>query len=233
MVATATTTLAFNNNNCYGNNGFRGPPFATERQKRRVDRAFDSLEQEIRDRRQQGTFRRQDGEEIIKKQKEWVNKAFDFAKELNQDFSSTDTEAKQNEEDLEQVREWINRAYGVGFENKNMGVDDNGSTLNSQDSTTSTPNFEIRSTDEMFQVAVDAPGADRDEIDITIDDVKSVLKVEYERNGKTFAKAFSLDENVITTSISAELKNGVLMVSAPKKIDEEDEEEKTRKIPIL
>jgi len=233
----------------------RGPPFRStsrpsspqqraeniRRQQERVNRAFEDLQEDLRRQKKDGKAGvfvydvrnpnfSQSGEEYLRKQKEWINRALDLASEFNADFAPSEEEGEKNDEFLRKSRDWINRMYGIGIADKNPAekVPD-----------TFEPRFENLSTNEKFEVLLDVPGVAREDIDISVEEDGKALMIQGERNffgGKeeskkaTFSQTFDLDETVDTEKISARLNNGVLVVSAPK---EAKEEKAGKKIPIL
>merc|ERR1712232_1327274 len=96
--------------------------------------------------------------------------------------------------------------------------------------------YELIDNNEKFELKVDVPGVKEEDIDIKLDDGK--LTVAGERMGTSetskfaskFSKTFSLDRTVDVDRFTANLKNGVLVVSAPK--DLAKLEENIRRIPI-
>jgi HSP20 family protein len=165
-------------------------------------------------------------EESIRKQQEWLNRAFGLATEVASGLASSPTEVKESKEVIGQQQEWFNRAFDM--------ASDVASGLSS-------PRYEFNDGDEAFQVALDVPGVKSSDIDITVveEDGQQVLTVRGQREiGKDdtsrttkFSKRFSLHPTVDTDKITAQLNNGVLLVSAPKDLAEL--EEKIKKIPVM
>ena len=171
-------------------------------------------------------------EETIRQQKELLNRFFGLANEITSELSSRD---KENSEDaFRQQQEWVNRAFNIA-----------------QDvaSGASSPRYEIDDTEDMFQVVLDVPGVPASTIQVSVveeKDGQQVLSVQGERQvrGRSrgsdkdesssssrtakFNKTFSLDSTVDPDKITAQLNNGVLLISAPKF----PKEEKTKKIPV-
>merc|ERR1712238_293106 len=85
-----------------------------------------------------------------------------------------------------------------------------------------TANSENRSNEEMFQVAVDLPGVDRTDVNVTLDG--DFLVIEATRNPgsgrqtmRRYIKRIAVVENEVDIDkMKASLNNGVLVVSAPK-----------------
>ena len=98
--------------------------------------------------------------------------------------------------------------------------------------------YQIRDTDLEFMVALDVPGVLAEDIDVALENDSQVLAISGEReklgeHGSTyrvpFAQKFFLeDETIDIDKFSASLKNGVLVVTAPKRVSE-----RTRKIPVV
>jgi HSP20 family protein len=102
------------------------------------------------------------------------------------------------------------------------------------------PDVDIGENGESVKVVANMPGVDEKSVDVTVEN--NVLRIEgraqvekpagYELVGREYAatrfrRDFSLSDSVDTTRIQARMKNGVLLVTLPKR-----EEVKTRKIEI-
>lgn len=104
---------------------------------------------------------------------------------------------------------------------------------------TSSPRYEITNDETKFQVAVDVPGVKMEDIHVALEHDSSLLSITgiREASGESykftskFAQSFALGPSVDTEQLSANLKDGVLIVSAPK--DMKRLEQSVRKIPIL
>merc|ERR1719222_732864 len=96
--------------------------------------------------------------------------------------------------------------------------------------------YELVDNDEKFQLTVDVPGIKEENIDIKLDDGQLTVKgqriaeSESSRFSSRFAQSFYLDPTVDVDNFTATLKNGVLVVSAPKALGKL--EESVRRIPI-
>ena len=198
-----------------------------------ADRAFADLESEMKDPRRRRFRRRVQlngmDEETIKQQREWVNRAFDLAKEAASGMAdSAREEMKGNDEASQRQEEWFKRAFGLASD---------------VTSGYSSPRYDINDDDSMFQVTMDVPGVLLSDIDVAVEEASDglqVLKIRGQReigNQKEeprvvkFSKSFALDPTVDSEKVSAQLNNGVLVVSAPKVVV--DTEEKTKKIPVV
>ena len=99
------------------------------------------------------------------------------------------------------------------------------------------PNADIYDNDEKYVIAVDLPGIDRSNLEISIDDERLTIKgtrsvavapsSRNERPAGRFLRTFSVPGSVDQQQIQAEYKDGVLEVSLPKR-----KEQKARRIEI-
>merc|ERR1739841_125872 len=102
--------------------------------------------------------------------------------------------------------------------------------------TFSSNRYELIDNDEKFQLTVDVPGIKEEDLDIKLDDGQLTVKgerlaiSENSRFSSRFAQSFFLDPTVDLDNFTAPLKNGVLVVSAPKDLGKL--EENVRRIPI-
>merc|ERR1712124_130908 len=100
----------------------------------------------------------------------------------------------------------------------------------------STNRYQLVDNKEKFQLTVDVPGIQEGDIDIKLDDGKLTVQgkrvsaSDSSRFTSQFSKSFYLDPTVDVDNFKATLKNGVLVVSAPK--DLAKLEENIRRIPI-
>merc|ERR1712025_428721 len=100
----------------------------------------------------------------------------------------------------------------------------------------STNRYQLVDNEEKFQLTVDVPGIQEGDIDIKLDDGqltvqgKRVSASDSSRFTSQFSQSFYLDPTVDVDKFTATLKNGVLVVSAPK--DLAKLEENVRRIPI-
>ena len=182
--------------------------------------------------------------------KKWVNKAFELASEFNQDFSRSDEERQTNDEFLQKSREWVENMYTPPTTTDEEAVDTSSQSTQADEETVDTatpknqdpnepekqpepevvtPYSENRSDDDMFMVAVDLPGVERADVDLTLENDFLVVEAErrFEDEGdssipRKYVKKFAVFEDEIEVEeISAALENGVLTISAPKKKREE------------
>merc|ERR1719222_1065123 len=102
--------------------------------------------------------------------------------------------------------------------------------------TFSSNRYELIDNEEKFQLTVDVPGIKEEDLDIKLDDGQLTVKgeriaeSESSRFSSRFAQSFYLDPTVDVDNFTATLKNGVLVVSAPKDLGKL--EESVRRIPI-
>merc|ERR1711862_143437 len=99
--------------------------------------------------------------------------------------------------------------------------------------------YELIDNNEKFELKVDVPGVEEENIDVKLEEGGRRLTVrgrreassESSRFASEFSKTFSLDETVDAEKLTATVKNGVLTVSAPK--DSNKLEENVRRIPVV
>ena len=92
-----------------------------------------------------------------------------------------------------------------------------------------TPACDISETDKAFDIIIDLPGLNKEEIDLRV--TKKVLSIQGERKTDmaeepryvrrerkygVFSRTFALPDDVDTDSIEASFKNGVLSIRVPK-----------------
>lgn len=100
------------------------------------------------------------------------------------------------------------------------------------------PGYQIFEDDDKFQVQIDVPGVKAEDLNVDVEDDGKVLTLsgsrERTKDGSTysskFSQRFSLDPTVDAEAFSANLENGVLIVTAPKDIKKI--EDAVKKIPI-
>ena len=102
------------------------------------------------------------------------------------------------------------------------------------------PRYQITDTEDKFQVSVDVPGVKPEDIDVAFENDGSVLSIRGSRASTNeddcrsftsqFSRVFSVDPAVDVENFTASLKNGVLVITAPK--DLKRIEENIRKIPV-
>lgn len=103
------------------------------------------------------------------------------------------------------------------------------------------PEVDIEETPESYQMKVDIPGVDRENISITSENGILSLKAEkkleknknlkgykyYERKASSYERSFRLNDSIDPENIQASLENGVVTINIPKK-----EKAKPKKIEV-
>lgn len=105
--------------------------------------------------------------------------------------------------------------------------------------TQTSPRYEITDNDQEFKLAVDIPGMKAEDVKVSVDDDAKMLSITGEREAKgdyyefksSFSQSFSLDPAIDLDHFTANLNEGVLVVSAPK--DPKKVAERTRTIPVI
>jgi HSP20 family molecular chaperone IbpA len=109
--------------------------------------------------------------------------------------------------------------------------------------TSSSPRYEITNNDEQLKISLGVPGVVADDITVAIEDDGKVLSISGRRErfsdstGKSssyttrFSQSFLLDPTVDIDKFTANLKNGVLVVMAPKDLDRL--QQNMQKIPVV
>ncbi len=101
------------------------------------------------------------------------------------------------------------------------------------------PSVNIKEKPDSFEVEVAAPGFEKDEFNIELNNnvlnISSEKKIENEQKGEqytkrefnyqSFSRSFTLPDTVESDKISAEYNNGILLINIPKK-----EEAKTKPV---
>jgi HSP20 family protein len=101
----------------------------------------------------------------------------------------------------------------------------------------SSPGYEVHSTDKEWKLAVDVPGVQAPDMSVNLEDNGRLLHLSGGRkvvkdnqvSESRFDKRFTIGDDIDISQITANLENGVLTVTAPKK---EKKEPETVKIPI-
>jgi HSP20 family protein len=104
------------------------------------------------------------------------------------------------------------------------------------------PGYEIHEDEKSYAISIDIPGVQADEMTLKLEDDGRVLHLSggrkvVQKEGSVvvsetkFIKRFTLGENVDTEKLTANLENGVLRVTAPKKVVEAPV--MTTEIPIV
>lgn len=135
----------------------------------------------------------------------------------------------------------FNRSHDDFFPSLSRFFDDFAPTV----SRTSMPAVNIKETENSFQVELAAPGLDKADFQISIDE--NVLKISAEKQSKheeeeegrysrrefsyqSFARSFTLPDTVDQEAIAANYKEGVLSIRLPKRAEEEVKASRTIEI---
>merc|ERR1712224_916721 len=200
--------------------------------------------------------------------KKWVDKAFDLACEFNGDFAPNSKERQANDEILRKSRKWaeqfMSSTADVLSETTETDTKTEGESSSSSSKTdsdfdwepvTETPKMENASDEDTFRVAVDLPGVEKVDVDVTVEDEFLIVKGTRRRRRRLFPgvddeepkdkegptkvtrkyskKIAFVESEVDMDQMEATFENGVLVVSAPKKKEEPPPEEPKRRIPIV
>jgi HSP20 family protein len=112
---------------------------------------------------------------------------------------------------------------------------------NVEENTTMKPRYEIvMDNDTEFKIAVDVPGLKMDDIKVHYDDEKKILMINGLRESKgdgyffssKFSQHFAMDPAVQVDQLAAHLENGVLIISAPKDV-QQSVKNTIRQIPVV
>lgn len=101
------------------------------------------------------------------------------------------------------------------------------------------PRYEVTDTEEKFELALAVPGYEMNDITVNVEGDGEILTLTGHREQQDenysftskFSQSFSLDPSVDVDKFTATLKNGVLVVGAPKNL--EQVRETVRRIPIM
>merc|ERR1712232_1008015 len=105
-----------------------------------------------------------------------------------------------------------------------------------EDITYPSRNYKVVDNDQKFQMMLDIPGVKEEDIDIKLDDGKITVQgqrvstSDHSHYSFKFSQSFNLDPTVDVDKFTATLNDGVLVISAPK--DVTNQEENVRRIPI-
>lgn len=97
------------------------------------------------------------------------------------------------------------------------------------------PDFEVRETPEAYVFKADLPGVSLDDLEITVTANRLLVSGKreaekhderdtfyaYERAYGSFARAFTLPDDADTANVRAEMNNGVLSLTIPKKAEQQ------------
>lgn len=169
-------------------------------------------------------------DEILRKSRDWVARMYeDVEKETETEEATNDDDGGSNSSSSIPLEEGQERTAGPS------SPDDKVNEVVSE----VTPNSENRSNEELFRVDVDLPGVARTDIDITMEGDSLLLHAKRTIGSddgsapmvRVYTERIPFPENeVFTDKLDARLKNGVLVVTAPKR---KPSEMTKRKIPIF
>jgi HSP20 family protein len=94
------------------------------------------------------------------------------------------------------------------------------------------PAADITELDDRYEVVMETPGLKKDDVKISVEDGTMTLNGErkhygfpegttvlrHETSTRPFSRSFSLPEDVVVSSIHAELKDGILRIQLPKSV---------------
>jgi HSP20 family protein len=100
------------------------------------------------------------------------------------------------------------------------------------------PGYEFHETDDKYHVAVDVPGIKASDMTVDLEDNGNVLSISGARkvtkNGESsetkFVKRFTIGSNIDIDKLTANLSDGVLVLTAPKK---QEDAKQVRKVTIV
>merc|ERR1712224_478203 len=137
-----------------------------------------------------GTFGSPVDKEAAKK---WVDKAFDLASEFNGDFAPNSKERQANDEILRKSRKWAEQFMSSTADvlsEKTEGESSSSSSKTDSDfdwePVTETPKMENASDEDTFRVAVDLPGVEKVDVDVTVEDEFLIVKGTRRRRRRLF-----------------------------------------------
>ena len=207
-----------------------------------LDRDFEDLIRDIGISRNSRTT-----EDSVSKTKDWVDRSFRFFTELNQDaVTLSKAEKVFNEELLRKQQKWANRLIDLAAEigqdvqesfhereNESSDVGVPGTTPHTADensgddgSSVQIPFRVLDNPDDssgLFQIQLEVPGVELQDIEIELvdddssDKARLFVKALFMDGQKIAVQAIDLKDNVDKEQLWAELSDGILTVSAPKK----------------
>ena len=165
--------------------------------------------------------------------------------ELNRDVAVSEDEVARNEEALQKQQKWVKRVIDLAadFSRDLAPTTPEESSRTHHDSEAlalgdiKAPPFSITDDETTFQVAMELPGVKISDVDIRFDEEKKAVVISGQKQTIggdrmiEFSKSFGLDQTVDTDKVKATLSNGILLVTAPKKMKSKNEEGK--KIPVM
>ncbi|KAI2492191.1 Hsp20/alpha crystallin family [Fragilaria crotonensis] len=103
------------------------------------------------------------------------------------------------------------------------------------------PGYQVIDNDEKFQVSIEVPGVKSEDLSIKVEEDGKYLTVSGSREktatgysySSKFSQSFYLDPSIETDKISADLQNGILLVTAPKDLKKIEDSVKTIPIKVI
>ncbi|QKK02809.1 MAG: Hsp20/alpha crystallin family protein [Pseudomonadota bacterium] len=132
------------------------------------------------------------------------------------------------------IHDEMNRLFDSFFGNTGWSVSQPLSGSGASLAAVMQPQLDIFETEDSYQLSVELPGVDRDSVDLSVDDDALVIRARKEREVKTgndnqyhrverrfgrFERMLTLPADADSDQISAELSNGVLEVTIPRRKD--------------
>lgn len=205
-----------------------------------IDEAFEQLKEEFSE-------SDCDTENVASKSKKWVNRYFDLFSGLNDDdMNLSQDEVDRRNQVLRKQQQWANKviefATELGQDLSSLDLDD---SMYSYGRATKAPTtrdskdplvYSLKDEASVFQVDIELPGVNLDDVDIELETETNILVISSERlligneTPTKFTQRFVLGPDVDTDKISAKLTQGILTVSAPK--EPKNTEDKKLRIPI-
>ena len=239
MISMSSGSLAYSTNGRFDcrppNRGMSGDPWSKPRQVKFqkqadfVNRAFADLANElIKDKQEKQQQQRQEEEDRRRNFKERMENQDSSGSARTQTsffdsdfFDMLSSEMGLEKEEAAKWRELANKSANI-FQNF-MSV-------------SYTPPYDIDETDTVLNISLDLPGVNKDDIDIELEDLTLSISgnrefgTDEDKTTKSvpFSASFRLDDNLETDKMSAAFNNGVLLVTVPKKTQEEEKTSKKK-----
>jgi len=158
-------------------------------------------------------------EEFLRKSRDWVSRFYD--EDQNAQHQEEEKKAAKNDDNGDSSSSKSPSENDVAEDKSLEHVKEPAVPIGKNNQIVSeTPDSEDRSDRDIFCVSIDLPGVDKTNVDITIDG--DILLIRAKRNAsstglpiRVYAKELAFPKNVEVEKLEANLKNGVLIVSAP------------------
>jgi len=212
-------------------------PIDKKTTKKWIEKAFD-LAFEFNDDFSENNEVKQAKDEFLRNSRDWVARLYDEGDTADRDNSGEENQASNQEDGRGSSASDDpdpSISSNIGTKSKKKIVPPSSQT--SPKFAVETPISENKSNEEVFRVAIDLPGVDQSDIDVTVEG--NLLRITAKRNTgiegspiRKYADVFDLKENEVDTDqpdkLEANYQNGVLVISAPK----QKAKDSVRKIPI-